>query len=334
MSLIQFLKDKKTYFIAHFTSLFLLMLFLSVLNVNYSGRVFVLIFMAMSHTFYLSYDYLRRYKFYKDINDQLDLLDRKTLISEFIETPNFYEGQILEHIVGGATKSMNDEILAYKKQSKDYQEYVETWVHEIKTPIAAANLVVDNNPNETTSSIHQELMKVESYVDQALYYARSHHVEKDYVIKPVDLDMLIKEIMRKHSKLLIAKKTQVTLDLKQDLVYSDHKWLTFILSQLVENSAKYSSDPLKLTFKSALKENYITLSIVDNGVGILKEDLPYVFTKGYVGSNGRENERSTGLGLYLCRELCQKMGLDILIDSDSTGTALTLVFPYRELINR
>ena len=334
MKLRHWLVDKKVYFMAHGTTLFLLMLLLSAIGLNKSGQVFVLIFMIFGHLAYLSYDYFRRFLFYKELKEHLEGLDKKTLISELVDVPNFYEGELMHHIITEVTKSMNDEISVYKKQWKDYRDYIETWVHEIKTPLAASELIIKNNSNVATKSIHEEIDKVEDYVEQALFYARSNHLEKDYVIKAVALDSLVKESLRKHSKLLISKKCEVHMNPLEKEVFTDPKWLTFILSQIIGNSIKYSDAPMYLEFETKVNSESVILEIIDHGYGIESTDIGSVFKKGFVGINGRNEGKSTGIGLYLCRELCSKMGLSLHIESEvKKYTKVSINFPLTKHVH-
>lgn len=334
MKLSEWVVDKKVYFMSQSLTLFLLMLLLSVLGLNISARIFVLIFMLLGHGIYLVYDWYRRYHFYKELKDNLKALDRKTLIAELVEKPNFYEGQLLHHTIQEISKCMNDEIGLHKKQWFDYRDYIETWVHEVKTPLAASNLIIQNNPSLVTRNLAEELNKVEAYVDQALYYARSNHVEKDYIIKSVDLDSLVKESIRKHSRMLIAKKCEISTQNLQVKVKTDQKWMVFILSQIIGNSIKYSKENMTLSFESVVYDNTVNLMIRDNGIGIEKDDLRNVFEKGFIGNNGRKHSKSTGIGLYLCKELAGKMGLSMQIQSEANlFTCVTISFPYLKIID-
>jgi len=328
----EWLIDKKMYFISQSLTLFLLMLLLSVLGLNTSARLFVFIFMLLGHGLYLFYEWYRRYQFYRELNMNLKELDKKTLISELVEKPNFYEGQLIHNTLQETSKSMNDEIGKYKKQWLDYREYIETWVHEIKTPLAASDLIIKNNDNKVTRNLSEELNKVEAYVEQALYYARSNHVEKDYVIKSIDLMTLVNESIRKHSKTLIAGKCEIHTENLDIHVNTDHKWMVFILGQIIGNSIKYSKESMRISFYSKIYEDSIELVVEDNGIGIDSDDLRFVFDKGFVGKNGRGHSKSTGIGLYLCRELTKKMGLSMKIDSIiNEQTRLTIVFPYSKI---
>ncbi|MCH4889793.1 HAMP domain-containing histidine kinase [Acidaminobacter sp. JC074] len=330
MSIKEFILDKKMYFIAHIASLILLQILLATMGINRSGIIFVMIFMIFCHVLYLTHEYFRRFRFYKNINDQLEGLDRKYLISEFIERPNFYEGETLENIVSDACKSMNDEINVYKSQWTDYRDYIESWVHEVKTPLSASYLMLENKQANLEENLYLELERIEGYVEQALYYARSNHVEKDYIIKPYPLDELVKDAVRKHRKLLIEAKCDLKIDL-QSTIYTDGKWLTFVLSQIIINAIKYSNMSMKLSFTEKVNKDFITLNICDNGIGIKKDEIDDVFVKGFVGSNGRHENKSTGIGLYLCKKLCHKLGLAISIKSDQ-GTCVSIHFPVSTTI--
>jgi len=330
MKVKRFILDKKIYFISHITSLILLQVLLSTLGLNKAGVVFVMIFMVLCHVLYLFHEFFRRFSFYKGIEEQLDGLEKKYLISEFIQRPNFYEGEVLDNIVTDATKSMNDEIGDYKKRWSDYRDFIESWVHEVKTPLAASYLMLENQQEYVDESLYIELQKIEGYVEQALFYARSNHVEKDYIIKPYKLDELVKDVIRKHRKFLIEKKCVLKVEL-DSTVYTDGKWIVFVLSQIIINSIKYSEEPMKLTFSEHKDKLFTTLKIKDNGIGIPEDEIASVFNKGFVGRNGRLENKSTGIGLYLAKKLCDKLGLGISIESEK-GTCVSIHFPVSESI--
>jgi len=334
MKLSEYLLDKKIYFIVHTLSLTLLMILLQVLSINRSGQIFVLIFMSFSHGLYLLHDYYRRYRFYHNIKEHLSGLDKKHYISTFIQKPNFYEGALLEEVVSESCKSMNDEISIHKQNWNEYQDYIEQWVHEVKTPLAASFLILENNHNPMTQNVNEELKKVERYVEQALYFARSSHLEKDYVIRTIKLDDVIKSSVKLLSKLLIGKDTELKIDANVS-VKTDSKWLEFILTQIISNSIKYSDSPLKLSFKTTITRQQVILSIIDNGYGIKSEEISKIFDKGYVGTTGRLSTESTGIGLYLCKKLCHKMSLDINVLSQvNMGTEVKIFFPLSDYYNQ
>lgn len=192
-------------------------------------------------------------------------------------------------------------------------------------------MVIENNKNTVTKSIDEELDKVENYIEQALFYARSNTVEKDYYIKKSKLKDIVNESIKKNKNALIQEKISMNIhDLEFD-VNTDSKWIMFILNQIIQNSVKYKRKDNNLEIEiygKKGKENVI-LYIKDNGIGIKKEESARVFEKGFTGTNGRmSNKKSTGIGLYLCKKLCDKLGIAIELNSiQNEGTEVRLVFP-------
>jgi len=222
---------------------------------------------------------------------------------------------------------MNDEIGRHGAASSEYREYIELWVHEIKTPISGAKLICENNGYAGVSS---ELDRIDNFVEQALFYSRSSHPEKDYVIKQVKLSEIVDRALRRNAKRLIESKISIEpLDLEQ-VVHTDVKWTDFILQQLIDNAIKYQCKKIKI-FGEA-HANSISLFVHDDGIGIPEQDLSRVFDKGFTGENGRKFGRSTGLGLYLCKKLCSKLGIGISIDAKPDEyTCVEIVFPKSEM---
>lgn len=197
-------------------------------------------------------------------------------------------------------------------------------------------MIIENNKNEVTKSINEELDKVENYIEQALFYARSNTVEKDYYIKKVILKEIVNESIKKNKNILIHEKISVNIhDLEQE-VYTDNKWIEFILNQIIQNSIKYRKNDSYLEMYAEEKKENVVLYIKDNGIGIKKGEITRVFEKGFTGTNGRLiGKKSTGIGLYLCKKLCNKLGIEIELNSiQNEGTEIRLVFPknsYMEL---
>ena len=237
----------------------------------------------------LSIEYFMKQRFYKGLEDTLNNLDDKYLISEIIKEPSFMEGKILKDLLEQINKSMVENVNRYKYKQEDYKEYIELWIHEIKIPIAASKMIVENNKNEVTKSIDEELDKVENYIEQALYYARSNTVEKDYYVKKVNLKDIVNESIKKNKNVLIHERISVNvhdLDLE---VNTDNKWIIFILNQIIQNSIKYKKQDKNLEieiYAKQGKENVI-LYIKDNGIGIKKGEITRAFEKGFTGTNGR-----------------------------------------------
>ncbi len=285
----------------------------------------------------LSIEYFMKQRFYKDLEDTLNNLDDKYLISELIKVPSFIEGKILKDLLEQINKSMVENVNKYKYKQEDYKEYIELWIHEIKIPIASSKLIIENNKNQTTKSIDEELQKIENYIEQALYYARSNTVEKDYYVKKANLKDIVNESIKKNKNILIHERISINvhdLDLE---VNTDNKWIIFILNQIIQNSIKYKKQDKNLEieiYAKQGKENVI-LYIKDNGIGIKKGEITRVFEKGFTGTNGRLiGKKSTGIGLYLCKNLCNKLGIAIELNSvQEEGTEIRLVFPKSSYID-
>ena len=203
--------------------------------------------------------------------------------------------------------------------------HIEQWIHEVKTPIAAAYLLIENG--ESSSIIEEELIKIEDYIQQALYFVKSKSPEKDFVIHKFDLANVVDYVLKQHASSFISKNIRLEYVVSNVDVLADFKWIAFVLSQLLSNSIKYlDGEDKRITIMTEIEKDHVLLEIIDNGIGIPAKDLPRVFDKGFTGENGRGNVRSTGLGLYICKNLCDKLFVDLNISSDgksSTKASLT-----------
>lgn len=278
-------------------------------------------------------DFIKRRRFYSDLLSTLELLDRKTLIGSVMGESDFAEARILREVLLQCNKEQNDLIAAVQRDSEDYREYIETWAHEIKTPLASTRLILENHPGTLSTDIARELDRVDFLLEQTLFYARSAQTHKDYIIRKTSLKSLVNSVIRRNSHAFIENKIAVE-SLREDVeAYTDVKWMEFILNQIVNNAIKYKrdTDP-RIRFSTERHENSIYLKIADNGIGIPASDLPRIFDKGFTGQTGRKYGKSTGIGLYLCRKLCRKLGVGITAQSEEgQGTELTIEFPISEM---
>ncbi len=192
-------------------------------------------------------------------------------------------------------------------------------------------MVIENNKNEVTKSIDEELQKIEDYIEQALFYARSNTVEKDYYIKESNLKDIVNESIKKNKSTLIQNKMIINIHDLDKTVHTDSKWIQFILNQIIQNSVKYKKQDnnSKIEIYARQGKENVILYIKDNGIGIKKGEITRVFDKGFTGTNGRlQNKKSTGIGLYLCKKLCEKLGIAIELNSiQDEETEIRLVFP-------
>ncbi len=279
------------------------------------------------------YDYWRRRSFYNQLWEILERLEEKTLIGEILVQPGFLDGKIFDEILRRVNKYQNDRLADAEQNSQEYQEYLDSWVHEIKTPIAAARLIVENHKNPTTLRIDDELRRIDSFVEQVLYYARSAAVEKDFKVEKTTLQALVNSALKTYSKPLIQVGGRPVFSGLDVPVCADTKSCAFIIGQIISNSIKYRTENLQVSFSAYAKQNAVRLVISDNGIGISPADLPRVFDKGFTGDNGRRYSKSTGIGLYLCKKLCNKMNMDIMIQSMlGEGTTVILSFPMESYL--
>ncbi|MEG0292021.1 MAG: sensor histidine kinase [Anaerovoracaceae bacterium] len=288
----------------------------------FSLLLFIIIFLSFA------YEFLQKKSYYANLIANLDELDQKHLVSSILQEGDYQEEKLLEEILREATLSMNNEIQKFKVSQEEYREYVETWIHEVKLPISCIQLICENNKNQTTLSILEETKRIDNFVEQALFYARSQNVEKDYSIKKTLLSNLVSNAIKKNSRQLILNHFKIDLKELDAYVYCDEKWLEFIIGQIISNSIKYKSVSPQITFTAIKHKDFVRLIIEDNGIGISQKDLEKVTEKGFTGENGRTRSKSTGIGLYLCNKLCQKMNLSLSIGSNlNQGTAVTITFP-------
>ena len=325
-----FFKEKAITILLLLFGIITIEIFLMAYNVGMFIKIYIPLIIMGLYMISIIIEYFKRKKFYDNLLKILEELDEKYLITEIIKTPNFLEGQIFKNSLEQIDKSMLENVNKYKYMTEDYKEYIELWIHEIKIPIATSKMVIENNKNAITKSIDEELDKVENYIEQALFYARSNTVEKDYYIRKVVLKEIVNESIKKNKSSLIQEKISIDIHDLEIEVNTDNKWIVFILNQIIQNSIKYrkKENSVMEIYANQGKENVI-LYIKDNGIGIKQGEITRVFEKGFTGTNGRlSNKKSTGIGLYLCKKLCNKLGIGIELNSvQNEGTEVKLVFP-------
>ncbi len=336
MNLRIFLRDKCIYIILVFFVVISSEILLIPFEVVTAIKVYIGIIPIITIVISLLVEYYKKRNFYKMLEERLNALEEKYLISEVMSSPNFIEGKILQDCLQELGKSMIESVDKYKYLQNDYKEYIELWIHEIKIPIATGKMIIENNKSKITKSIDQELNKIDDYVEQALFYARSNNVEKDYYIKKTSLEEVVNDTLIKNKAILLENKVNINIHDLQYTVNTDNKWLVFILSQIIQNSIKYSKEGEKNIeiFGNENKES-VTLHVKDNGIGIKNSELTKVFDKGFTGTNGRiTGKKSTGIGLYLSKKLCNRLGLSINISSrENVGTEIIITFPKGTFFN-
>ncbi len=323
-----YLRDKRCYLVCMIIGLGILEGYLFIFNINLFIKLLTVFIILVITLVPLLGEYIKKVNFYKTLEIEIKDLDKKYLFTEILKRPSFLEGRIFFDTAVEINHNMCDEINTYKQSIREYKDYIEMWVHEVKTPVATAKLVVENNPSKSMESIKEELERIEAFIEQVLYYSKIDTVEQDYKITGYTLKEIVHKGIIDNKKALIGNKIRVVLHDLDYIVQTDAKWMGFILNQIINNSIKYRRE------QEAVLEIYgekghakLQLIIKDNGIGIREEEIRKVFQKGFVGTNGRRQEASTGMGLYICKKLMEKMHHGLTIES-TLGETTTVICTF------
>lgn len=290
-------------------------------------NVLALIIVILS-VFQLLTEYLRKKKFYNEMYNILEGLDQKYLLTEMKLNPNFAEGEILMDVMYEVDRSMKERLNEIEQSYVEFKEYLEMWIHQIKIPISAIKLMNYNGNIDVAKQLVQ-INRMNDYVEQILYYARADAPEKDYILKKCNLEGIINNVLLQQKELLLGSRIKVQKNNTDKDVVTDGKWITFMLGQIINNSVKYMDKNKEsyISFEVVEAKDKTILTIKDNGIGITIKDVPRVFERSFTGENGRKNNVSTGMGLYICKRLCDKLGHEIDISSvDGEGTSVSISF--------
>lgn len=257
------------------------------------------------------YDFIKYYKKYsnlKDIKNNFRLKNISFPKSKDLVVREYEE--LIETIAKDRLQIINEK----DKILDDMIDYYTIWGHQIKTPIAAMRLLLQSEKSSLSIDLLEQLFKVEEYVEMVLQYLRMEHMSSDLQIKKSSLDNIVKQSVRKYSKLFIRKKIKLNYDDLNTIVLTDEKWLGFVIEQILSNALKYTNEGEISIYMDGDLPN--TLVIEDTGIGIEEEDLPRIFEKGFTGFNGRSHKKSTGIGLFLCKGILNKLSHTIKIHSE------------------
>ncbi len=215
-----------------------------------------------------------------------------------------------------------------ERRYSDMADYYTVWVHQIKTPIASMRLHLQNEDTALSRKLSADLFRVEQYVEMVLTFLRLNSESTDYVIKEYDLDLIVKQAVKKFAGEFIGRKLKLIYKPLNAKVITDEKWLSFVIEQILSNALKYThSGSIAITLEPGKK-----LCIRDTGIGIAPEDLPRIFENGFTGYNGRADKKASGIGLYLCKRVCENLGHKIEASSTvGAGTAVTLDLSQKKL---
>lgn len=270
-------------------------------------------------------------------------LKKKQAFFDFLHDPDTYHEEALlkavsrsqqesVRLLGKLLRDQKNDHAQMQMQISDQEEYVESWAHEIKTPISLLMLLLDNRRDELSGDMGFKLdhirNRLQESVDQMLFYARLKGFRKDYLLEHLPVRVCLEEILEDYRPLLQEKNFRIRFALPDDLVYSDRRGLHFLLGQLISNSIKYCGQEPELSFSSCQKDGRYILSIQDNGIGVRSCDLPWLFEKGFTGDSGDGRKTATGMGLYLANEMAKELNLTLEARSRwGEGFEMRISFP-------
>lgn len=274
--------------------------------------------------------------------DHFEQKKKQTFLDFLTEPDNYHEEKLLKTLYASEADAIRllGRILREKESAcsklendlADYEEYVEEWVHEVKTPLSLLTMILDNRKEEISAPVLYKLDYIRSKlwedVTQILYYARLKGTQKDYIFESVNLCACIKEVLEDYRPLLTEKQFLIDNQIDSFSVFTDRRGIRFILSQIISNAVKYSCDTPKLTITLEHTHHADILSIQDNGIGVRSCDLPYIFEKGFTGETADNRKKATGMGLYLSKKMADDLGLHMDVQSEwKKGFKISILFP-------
>lgn len=287
------------------------------LHVQGEVKIFFLVLAGVYFFGTFFWEFFRKKGYYDALIDNCEYMDKKYLLPETLRKPGFYEGKLFWQVLYDMEKSMAEQVKKYEKNVKSFKEYVEMWIHEVKLPIASLTLMCHNNREHISRKYIEQVNRLDDFADQILYYVRSEQASEDYQFTSVSLKQIVGKVAVKNKDYLLEKEISLCVHDVDREVTTDGKWLEFMLNQIVGNSMKY----IKETGEGVIEiyaescDGNVWLCVKDNGIGIPAKDLSRVFRKSFTGENGRRFAKSTGMGLYIVKRLCDKLEHEVDITS-------------------
>lgn len=335
MTAAEFLRDRLGRLVLQIAAMAALSVLLLATGTQPGVLTIVLIVCALLFLVVQTADYLSCRARLSELEAILDGLDQKYLFSECIPKPRSAYERRLNDLMRRSGKAMIEAVSDARAAQRDYREYIESWVHEIKAPITAAQLICRNADSQTRRKLIGELAQIDNHVERALFYARAESTDRDFLIRQANLAEITAQSIERHRALLIQNGIRIETEGLDCAVYTDGKWVSFMLGQLLQNAVRYRGDDPVVTLTGRQLGRQVQLTVCDNGIGIPPHELPRVFERGFTGSNGRARGGATGMGLYLCRRLAAALEIDLQIRSEEErGTDVTLMFPAQNSLSK
>lgn len=341
MRWMDFIKDRWTLLLLHLVCMCTLSAFLRLTGYGHANVFLILIFWILIVLIRMYREYIQKKRYFEEAGQILKKAEQRYLLGELLPAPRCLEDRLYRDMIRILSKSAIEQLRRMEDMEQDYREYIESWVHEAKGPVANIALLCENGRKADPASckdilhmIGMENRKLENQVDMVLYYARSRQVSRDFMIRETDLQAVAGEVLQKNRFLLIQHQVRAEVSCA-DPVYTDEKWIAFILNQMILNSVRYRCASPVFRIRTKKEKDGVLLTMEDNGEGIREAELSRIFEKGFTGSNGRKHSDATGMGLYLCRKLCDQLGIRLWAESvQGKGTKMLLYFPVSHYIQK
>src|SRR5699024_11105852 len=321
-----FMNEYKGYIFTYYAGLIITLMYCKLMNfIKASEIIYILLFNTFIVSSFIIYKYITTKRAYEVFEKGIENLDESIL--------DLGKSPIGINVSNMLNQQYNQYRLKIQEQNKihnDHLTFINHWIHQMKTPVSVINLLLQEYEGEEVSSnIQQELDKIDKGLNMAMYFARLDQFQKDFSVEKVNLYNDVIELVNKERRLFIKNRIITKVELDKDLVvYSDKKWLRFIIEQIIINGVKYSKDYGKyLIIKNIENSEYIIINIIDEGIGIPKKDIKRVFEPFFTGKNGRKFGESTGMGLYIVKKVCDNLGHRVEIKSEiEKGTRVSILF--------
>ena len=331
MSFFKYLKDSFwtiLYFIVIILIINLILISSTALNKAISDIIYMNILILSISLIFLIIAYIKWRNTYKDIRKALC---NKEDIDRYLPNGNKLEQVLIREIVDFKNEEKTIETSELKEDLQEIHDYITKWVHEIKIPLSVCELIADKIEEEElydiSMELRQELERINFLSNQVLYTSRASSYSEDFIIEEIKLDGLVKSVVKNNISTFLSKKIEVVIDDLDFSIFTDSKWTFYILDQIINNACKYVDIHGKIEIYAIEDDESVTLSIKDNGMGISKKDIGRIFDRGFTGDNGRKTSKSTGMGLYICRKVANKLNIKIEVLSQvSEYTEFKIIF--------
>lgn len=321
-----FFKELKSYIFIYYLGLIITLIYCNLMSFIETKEI---LYILIVNTFIIScfaiYKYIKTKKTYKVFEKGINTLEESLL-----ELDNSILGKNISSILNQQYEQYITNLQEQKKIHSEHLTFINHWIHQMKTPVSVINLQLQDYEGEEISyNIQPELDKLDKGLNMAMYFARLEEFQKDFLVEKINIYDEVVDIVNKEKRLFIKNRIIPKVNIDSSLsVYTDKKWIKFVIEQIIINGVKYSKNYGKyLTIKNRENSKYIIIDIVDEGIGIPQKDIMRVFEPFFTGENGRKYGESTGMGLYIVKKVCDNLGHTIEIESElGKGTEVSILF--------